>query len=137
LKKNKKWSWGQEQVESFCLLCVALTEEPLLQFPDFTKPFILKTDASGFAIGAILFQGKRGENKPILFASRTLNSAKQRYSVVERESLALTWAFRHYRPYLIGRTCVILTDHKPLTWLFRAKDPNFQIIKMASFVGRV
>ena len=47
--------------------------EPVLQHPDFTKPFVPTTDASGFAVGAILRQGKIGQDKPIAFASRTLN----------------------------------------------------------------
>ena len=56
LKEDRKWQWGAEQLESFRLLQTALTEEPVLQYPDFTELFVLTTDASGFAIGAILSQ---------------------------------------------------------------------------------
>ena len=56
--------------------------EPVLQYPDFTKPFVLTTDASGFSVGAILSQGKIGQDKPIAFASRTLNQAEQNCSIV-------------------------------------------------------
>ena len=59
---------GAGTIECFHLLQTALTQEPVLQYPDFTKPFILTTDASGFAIGAILSQGKIGQDKPIAFA---------------------------------------------------------------------
>jgi hypothetical protein len=69
----------QEQIENFYLLQTVLTREPVLQHPDFTKPFILTTDASGFAVGAILNQGKIGQDKPIVFASRILNSMEQNY----------------------------------------------------------
>ena len=73
-----------EQTESFQFLQAALMREPVLQYPDFTKPFVLTTDASGFAVGAILSQGKIGQDKPIAFASRTLNQAEQNYSTIEK-----------------------------------------------------
>jgi hypothetical protein len=66
-------------------LQTALTQEPVLQYPDVTKPFVLTTDASGFAVGAILSKGKIGQDKPIAFASRTLNQAEQNYSTMEKE----------------------------------------------------
>jgi hypothetical protein len=89
LKKGNAWKWGQEQIESFYLLQTALTQEPVLQFPDFIKPFILTTDASGFAVGAILSQGKIDQYKPIAFASRTMNSAEQNYSTIEKGLIAI------------------------------------------------
>jgi len=66
-----------EQIESFHFLQAALLREPVLQYPDYTKPFVLTTDTSGFAVGAILSQGKIGQDKPIAFASRTLNQEEQ------------------------------------------------------------
>jgi hypothetical protein len=56
--KNQKWQWGAEQIESFRLLRVVLTHEPVLQCPDFTQAFVVTTDASGLVVGAILSQGK-------------------------------------------------------------------------------
>ena len=50
--------------------------EPVLQYPDFPKSFVLTTDASGFSVGAILSKGKIGQDKPIAFASRTLKSGR-------------------------------------------------------------
>ena len=95
-----------------------------MQYPDFTKPFIVTTDASGFAVGAILSQGKIGQDKPIAFASRTSNQAEQNYSTIEKELTAIVWACRHFRPYLLGRNFTVVTDHKPLTWMFNVKDPS-------------
>jgi hypothetical protein len=74
-KKDQVWKWGPEQIESFQQLKTALIQEPVLQYPDFTRHFILTTDASGFAVGAILSQGIIGQDKPIAYASRTLNQA--------------------------------------------------------------
>ena len=106
-----------------------LTQEPVLQYPDFTKPFVLTTDASGFAKGAILSQGKIDQDKPIAFASSTLNQAEQNYCTIEKELTAIVWACRHFRRYLIGRTFTIVTDHKPLTWMFNVKDLSPRLLR--------
>ena len=116
-------------MDSFRCLQVTLTQEPVLQYPDFTKPFVLTCDASGFAVGAILSQGKIGHDKPIAFASRTLNKAEQNYSTIEKELTAIVWACKHFRPYLLGRTFTIVTDHKPLTWMFSVKDPSSRLLR--------
>ena len=129
LKKGQPWQWGPEQIERFCCLQTSLTQEPVLQYSDFTKPFIVTTDASGFAVGAILSQGKVGQHKPIAFASRTLNQAEQNYSTIEKELTAIVWACRHFRPYLLGRNFTIVTDHKPLTWMFNVKDPSSRLLR--------
>lgn len=106
-----------------------LTNEPLLQYPDFTKTFNLTTDASNFAIGAILSQGPVGSDKPIAYASRTLNDTELKYSTIEKEMLAIIWATKYFRPYLFGRKFKILSDHRPLQWLFAMKDSNPKIIR--------
>jgi len=106
-----------------------LCNDPLLRYPDFTKPFILTTDASNFAIGAVLSQGTMGSDRPIAFASRTLNEAEVNYSTVEREMLAIVWGIQHFRPYLFGHKFTIVTDHRPLTWLMGFKEPNFKLVR--------
>lgn len=79
-----------------------LANDPILIHPDFSKIFNLTTDASNFAIGAILSQGPIGSDKPIAYASRTLNPAEINYSTIEKELLAIVWATKHFRPYLYG-----------------------------------
>lgn len=106
-----------------------LCNEPILQYPDFNKEFIVTTDASQFAIGAILSQGQINSDKPISYASRTLNPAEINYSTIEKELLAIVFAVKTFRPYLFGRKFKIVTDHKPLTWLFSLKEPNSKLIR--------
>ena len=84
LKKNIKFIWSEKQQEAFELLKEKLCEEPLSQRPDFSQPFILTTDASGFAIGGILSQGKIGEDKPIAYTSRSLNDCGRKYDTYEK-----------------------------------------------------
>ncbi|PNF18384.1 hypothetical protein B7P43_G12483 [Cryptotermes secundus] len=129
LKKENEWNWTEKEQTSFDLLKIKLTNTPLLQYPDFSKPFILTTDASGYAIGAILSQGKLGQDKPIAYASRTLNKAELNYATVEKELLAIVWACKHFRPYLLGRKFQIVTDHKGLTWIFNVKDPSSRLMR--------
>lgn len=106
-----------------------LCNEPLLQYPDFGKEFILTTDASNFAIGAILSQIKNGNDLPIAYASRTLNTSEINYSAIEKELLAIVWATKYFRPYLFGRKFTIYSDHKPLQWLFSIKEPNSKLLR--------
>jgi hypothetical protein len=129
LKKNQTWRWETEHEESFRNLKEQLTKPPILRFTDFTQPFVLTTDASDYAIGSILSQGDIGKDKPIAFASRTLNKAETNYSTVEKELLAIVWSCKHFRPYLLGRMFTIVTDHKPLTWIFSVKDPSSRLLR--------
>lgn len=72
LKKNAKYIWTEECTKAMEKCKELLTTAPILQYPDFEKEFIVTTDASQYAIGGILSQGKVG-GKPIAYASRTLN----------------------------------------------------------------
>ena len=129
LKKDVPFIWGNSQQKAFDQCKQILTTTPILQYPDFNKEFILTTDASLHAIGAILSQGEVGKDLPIAYASRTLNKAESNYSTIERELLAIVWAVKHFRPYLFGRRFKIVTDHKPLTWLFSIKDPGSRLVR--------
>ncbi|KAJ4431151.1 hypothetical protein ANN_19746 [Periplaneta americana] len=129
LKKGKSWQWSEEEEKSFQRLKRALSEAPVLQFPDFTKPFVLTTDASNVAIGAILSQGIIGKDKPIAYASRTLNGAELNYSTTDKELLAIIWACKHFRPYLLGTKFTLVTDHQPLKWMMNVKDPGSRILR--------
>lgn len=100
LQKDKIFDWREPQKEAFTDLRDCLCKESLLVHPDFTKPFILTTDASGYAVGRILSQGEVGKDKPIAYASRLLNNAEQNYATIEKESLAIVYCTNHFRPYL-------------------------------------
>ena len=90
---------------------------------------MLTTDASTEALGAILSQGPIGRELPIAYASRTLVNAEKNYSTTEKELLAIVWGCRQFTHYLYGRKFTILTNHKPLTWVFNVKDPSSRLLK--------
>jgi hypothetical protein len=129
LKRNTPFVWNQRTDEAFNTLKKLLTEEPLLQYPDFTKPFVLTTDASNEALGAILSQSPVGQDLPVAYASRTLINAEKNYSTTEKELLAIVWGCKQYRHYLLGRKFTIVIDHKPLTWVFNIKDPSSRVLR--------
>ena len=126
-KKDTPFHWGEKQQDAFENLRKKLCEEPVLQYPDFTRPFIVTTDASGIAIGGILSQGELGKDKPIAYTSRVLNDAEQKYSTYEKEAVAILHAVTQFRPYLYGRKFKLVTDHKPLVWLQTSKDPTSRL----------
>lgn len=103
LRKEADFNITPEIAECFEKCKTLLTIDPILIVPDFSKEFILTTDASDYAIGAVLSQGPVGKDRPIAYASRTLNSTEENYSTLEKEFLAIDWAVKHFRPYLYGR----------------------------------
>lgn len=131
-KKNRPWKWGEKEVEAFNELKRRLTASPILRQPDFEQPFILRTDASNYALGAVLMQGPDPQSeRPIEYASRLLNPAERNYSTTEREALAVVWALDKFRGYLEGAQVCVATDHQPLKWLLSLKTPSGRLARWA------
>jgi len=76
-KKNARWTWGKEQKEAFRTLKAKLVSAPVLACPDFSKRFVLQTDASTSGLGAVLTQQHEDGERVIAYASRTLNAAER------------------------------------------------------------
>lgn len=130
LRKGEKITHTPEFVSAFTRCKNILTSSHVLQRPDFTKKFVLTTDASNYALGAVLSQGPIGKDKPIAFASRTLTKSEENYSTIEKELLAIDWACTYFKPYLFGRKFTLYTDHKPLTYALNLKTSNDRLIRM-------
>lgn len=110
--------------EAFSKLKQTIASDQILSYPDFDLPFILTTDASDYAVGAVLSQIQNKIERPIAFASRTLNKAETNYSTIEKEALAIIWAIRKYKPYLFGNPFKLFTDRKPLTFIKTSMKNN-------------
>lgn len=107
------------------------SEDVLLLYPNFEKPFDLTTDASSHAIGAVLSQNGR----PITMISRTLSTTEENYATNERELLAIVWALKGLRHYLYGANNLnIFTDHQPLTFSISDKNPNAKLKRWRAFI---
>ena len=117
-----RWKWGDEQAKAFADLKKIMVTAPVLACPRADDPFILDTDTSDFAIGAVLSQIQDGKERPDFFASKVLNSAQRAYYTTQKELLAVVVFTRHFRHYLLGRVFLIRTDHASLVWLMRFKQ---------------
>lgn len=123
LGKHDKFVWSTEANAAFEELKVRMTSAPVLSHPDFTKPFVIQCDASKTGIGGVLYQlDDNGDEHPIAFMSRKLNSAQRNYSVTEQECLAAVLSLKKFRGYVEGHDFKIVTDHASLKWLMTQKD---------------
>ena len=132
LLRGVPFDWGPEQQASFESLKATLKAAPILVYPDFDKEFVLYTDASNLAIGAILAQlDENGVDHPIAYASRVLNKHERNYSVTEKECLAVIFAVKQFRPYVYGTHFTVITDHSSLRWLQQLKEPEGRLARWA------
>lgn len=113
LKKDVKYKWEQQEQTAFDAVKMALTQSPVLALPDFSKQFVVETDASDKGIGAVLMQ----QGHPIAFISKALGVKSQMLSTYEKEFMAILLAVNKWRSYLQHAEFVIQTDHKSLTHL--------------------
>ena len=112
------WDWNDREEQSFLQLKAALATAPVLRLPDFDQQFVVTTDASDVAMGAILQQNFGYGLQPIAFASRKLNKAEICYSAYERELLGIVWALGQWRHYFQNsHSVVVRTDHSTLRHL--------------------
>ena len=131
LKKGVRFAWTSGQQEAFDKLKNIMCSFPLLQYPDFKKPFTVSTDASNYGIGGVLSQKSlnlKGD-LPIAYASRTLTDTEINYSTIEKELLAILFCVETFRPYLYGRRFKLETDHRPLVWLHNVKNPGSKLLR--------
>ena len=117
-KKNRAFRWTEECQNAFETLRTALTQAPVLAFPDINKPYKLYTDASNYAIGAALVQESAFGERVIQYLSHQLNETQQRWPIIEKEAYAIVYSIQKFRPYLLGSQFTVMTDHRPLKYLF-------------------
>ena len=123
--------WSEDCEEAFCVLKQVLTSPPLLFSPDFTRSFVVHTDASDVGIGAVLAQTVDDQEHLVAYASRKLLPRERRYATVEKERLAVKWAILKFAPNLLGRTFTLVTDHHPLSWIAHHSSANTRVARWA------
>ena len=122
--------WTDECERAIEKLRHLLTTTPLLAYPDFNRPFILDTDASGVRIGAVFSQiDEAGQERVVAYGSHMLSKAEQHYCVTRRELLAVVTFIKQFKPYLTGRRFQLRTDHRSLVWLRNFKEPEGQLVR--------
>ena len=130
LKGNLHFLWTEGCTKAFKLLKMKLMTAPILMYPDFSKQFIVQTDASLTAVGGVLSQiNDLGEEHPVAYCSRTLNPAERNYTVTERECLAVIYSYQQFRVYLHGTKFKVVTDNSSLQWLKTLKEPEGRLAR--------
>jgi transposase InsO family protein len=131
LSNKSKWTWGERERNIFKEIKDKFLESVLLNHPNWSKPFFINTDASDISVAAILYQyNEVGEEKVVCFASRTLVNAEKGYSTTEKELLAVVFACKKFRSYIIGHFKVVVrSDHRALSFLRTCKLTNGRLLR--------
>ncbi len=132
LTKDAAFSWSVDCQKAFETLKGKLVAAPVLAYPDMRKPFIVTTDASGFAIGYVLGQlDDNGKERAIAYGGRSLKGYEKNWTVSEQECVAVVEAVKNNRIYLTSQPFTIITDHKALVWLQSIKHTTSRLHRWA------
>ena len=134
LTGNVDFEWSSAAQESFEKLKYLASKAPILRSFDPRYPIFVSTDASGYAVGAVLEQDEGDGRRPVAYFSQTLKIHEQRYSIRERELLAVVQAIRHWRYYLYGRAFEVNTDHESLRYLRSQEKLNDRQVRWLEFL---
>ena len=131
-----KKAWGPAQDDAFQKLKDSSSEAPTLHFPDFSRDFVVHTDASEQGVGASPAQSSKGstdgkELDIVAYYSKHFSRSQSHYSPTMKECLAVVWALTHWRPYLWGRHFTCCTDHQALMYLYHMQDTSNMLTRCA------
>ena len=129
-RKEEAFTWTQVRQQSFDQIKEILATFPVLKMPDFTQPFEVVVDACGQGIEGILKQ----EGHPVAYKSRQLRIHEKNYPMHDMELLAVIYALKRWRHYLLGRMFLLKTDHKSLKWIFTQPDLNMRQRRWLEFL---
>lgn len=129
-QKRIDFNWGKEQECAFNKLKNALIKPNILQYPDFTKEFILKVDSSTLGCGGILLQNHNGIEMSVAYYSKTFQKGEKNKAIIEKELLAIFHSIIAFRPYLYGKHFTVYSDHKPLVYLFTMRNPASKLVRI-------
>jgi transposase InsO family protein len=133
--KQASFVWTDECDTAFKQLKHAITNAPVLSYPSDCGTYILDTDASLNALGAVLHQVQDGEEKVIAYYSQAFSKEERNYCTTRRELLAIVKSVKHFHHYLYGQHFIVRTDHGSLTWLLNFKNPEGQLARWLEIRG--
>lgn len=130
MKGDVKFSWTDECQVAFEALKTKLMSTPILASYQPELPLVLVTDASDECVGAVLHQVQPDKSvRPLGYYSKKISKCEQKYSVTDKEALAVVLACRHFHHYLWGTNFEIQTDHQPLTTIFRRRTKSPRVTR--------
>lgn len=125
-KKNDKTpiEWTEKATEAFEKCRQSIQDATTLTHPVHRAPLNIMTDASDTGLGAVLQQKINNKWKPLAFYSKSMSPTQRRYSVYDRELLAIYTAIKHFRRLIEGNQVTVQTDHKPLSYALSKPSSN-------------
>uniref|UniRef100_A0A0K0FRB5 RNA-directed DNA polymerase n=1 Tax=Strongyloides venezuelensis TaxID=75913 RepID=A0A0K0FRB5_STRVS len=128
LSEKVDFQWGDQQEKAFEELKRKLTETPVIVRPNWNKPFVIHTDASDYAIGAVLLQEDENNHlRVISYASRALREIERRWQKTEKEALAVIFGVKKFHYYIYGKTTDIYTDQRAVLAIKNAKESQTKL----------
>ena len=126
LMGNALFEWGPKEQAAFDELKCLITSEEVTAQPQPIGKFQLEVDASGYALGGVLSQLHDDKWHSVTFILHTMTDAELNYDIYDKEHLAIMYALKEWRPYLLDahETFEIWTDHKNLSYFRKVQDLN-------------
>ena len=126
LTSKRLWEWLDSQQSGFDSIISAVSSDRVLAMLDNSLPYRIETDASDFAIGAVLSQDFDGVRRPIAFISKSFTDTERNYSMYDKELFAIVFAFEQWRRYLLDviSTTDVLSNHRNLAFYHCPQDLN-------------
>lgn len=138
--ERRRWHWSEHETKIFQKIKSHIVKsQPLVAF-DENRPLFLACDASEKGLGAVIYHKRGNIEEPIAFASRKLRPAEIKYSVIDREALAILYGVTKFDQYLRGTSFTLVTDHKPLIHILGPrrnlpKIVNNRLVRWALLIG--
>ncbi|KAF8114923.1 hypothetical protein N665_0031s0013 [Sinapis alba] len=129
LCKETTFDFDSDCLAAFHTIKGFLISAPIVQPPYWDLPFEIMTNASDFAVRAVLGQQKDKKRHVIYYASMTMDEAQCRYATTEKELLAIVYAFEKFSSYLVGSKVIVQTDHAALRYLLAKKDAKPRLLR--------
>jgi transposase InsO family protein len=137
-RKNQQFLWTPQVDLAFKDLKSKFIQAPILVHPNFEQPFVVETDASDMATGAILSQyGEDGYLHPCAYRSSKMSPAEKNYDIYDKELLSVVLAFQDWRVYLEGSPhhIQVISDHKNLEYFLTTKQLNRRQARWSEFLS--
>ena len=128
-EKKTPFKWTDDCQNSFETLKQALISAPILAYPKLGSKFILDTDASNSAVGAVLSQIQDNKERVIAYMSKSMNVHERAYCITRKELLAVVTALKHFHSYLYGQSVLLRTDNAAVSWMRTLKLPTGQVAR--------
>jgi hypothetical protein len=123
------FDFEEKSLAAFQTLKSALVSAPMIQPPDWSQPFKIMCDASDYAVGVVLGQRMEGRVHAIYYASKTLNEAQLNYATMEKELLAVVFAYEKFRSHIVDSKVIVYINHTAIKYLLAKKDAKPRLIR--------